>query len=225
VTAPKRVTLRRRRKRSGTKSAVEVNEMAALRPGPGVGTHRTMSAPPTERGQSLTERESEAREASLATAREAARLLAVRIARDKGTGRPASWFEGRREDQPFCGLTNEGATCYLNSLIQALFLLPEVRREVFAFSYEGEAVHGPADACVPLQLARLFTQLQLTSCQAVSTRSLTASFGWSRAESFRQHDVQELCRVLFTALAKYGVAIERELFEGMLTSTLRCLKY
>jgi len=36
--------------------------------------------------------------------------------------------------------------------------------------------------------------------------------------------VQELCRVLFTALAKYGVAIERELFEGMLTSTLRCLK-
>ena len=116
--------------------------MAALRPGPGVGTHRTMSAPPTERGQSLTERERDAREASLATAREAARLLAVRIARDKGTGRPASWFEGRREDQPFCGLTNEGATCYLNSLIQALFLLPEVRREVFAFSYEGEAVHG-----------------------------------------------------------------------------------
>lgn len=102
--------------------------------------------------------------------------------------------------------------------------MQEVRRLVYSFKYEGEAVHGPAESCVPLQLSRLFARLQLSSCQAVSTRALIASFGWSRAESFKQHDVQELCRVLFNALSKFGVMLEPQLFEGSLTSTLRCLR-
>lgn len=38
------------------------------------------------------------------------------------------------------------------------------------------------------------------SWAVVETRELTHSFGWTAAESFRQHDVQELCRVLFDAL-------------------------
>jgi hypothetical protein len=37
---------------------------------------------------------------------------------------------------------------------------------------------------------------------AVSTSALTRSFGWSGAESFQQHDVQELARVLFDALER-----------------------
>ena len=36
--------------------------------------------------------------------------------------------------------------------------------------------------------------------------------------------LQELCRVLFTAMAKFGVGLESKLFEGNLTSTLRCLR-
>ena len=150
-------------------------------------------------------------------------MLAVRAARDKKQGRSAAWYLARPDEQSYCGLHNEGATCYLNSLLQALFVLEPVRRAVYAFEYSGEAVHGPAEACVPLQLAKLFARMQLSSCHAASTTDLTASFGWSRAESFRQHDVQELCRVLFTALGKYGVDLEAKLLEGTLTSTLRCL--
>ena len=136
----------------------------------------------------------------------------------------ATWLAPLPDGQAHCGLHNEGATCYLNSLVQALFVLEPVRRAVYAFEYAGEAVHGPEDLCVPLQLAKLFARLQLSSCHAVSTVELTSSFGWSRAESFRQHDVQELCRVLFNALSKYGVDLESRLFEGTMTSTLRCLK-
>ena len=130
-------------------------------------------------------------EAALADAKEAAKKLAVRSIRDKAAGRNAGWYEGRSEAQRFVGLFNEGATCYLNSLLQALFTIDSVRGEIYAFEYAGTAVHGSAESCVPLQLARLFARLEASCCQALSTRALTASFGWSRAESFQQHGSQQ----------------------------------
>ena len=133
------------------------------------------------------------------------------------------WHDERPAGQTFCGLANDGATCYLNSLLQALYMLPEVRQLVYAFEYAGEAVHGAPADCVPWQLARLFARLQLSKCKAVATRALTASFGWTRSDSFRQHDVQELCRVLFDCLSRFGCPIETE-FSGVLRSTLRCLR-
>lgn len=35
-----------------------------------------------------------------------------------------------REEKLFAGLRNQGATCYLNSLIQTLYMSPEFRREI-----------------------------------------------------------------------------------------------
>ena len=66
------------------------------------------------------------------------------------------WYLARGE-QPFAGLTNEGATCYLNSLLQALYHLPAVRREVYAF--EHAPAHGTHAGCVPYQLAALFASI------------------------------------------------------------------
>ena len=37
----------------------------------------------------------------------------------------------QRENKHFVGLRNQGATCYLNSLIQTLFMSPEFRKEIF----------------------------------------------------------------------------------------------
>ena len=37
----------------------------------------------------------------------------------------------KREYKQFVGLRNQGATCYLNSLIQSLYMSPEFRREIF----------------------------------------------------------------------------------------------
>jgi len=34
----------------------------------------------------------------------------------------------------------------------------------------------------------------------VETTSLTKSFGWDSTEAWQQHDIQELCRVMFDAL-------------------------
>ena len=159
----------------------------------------------------------------LTAALEARAKLAVAASAAKRQGRPRDWFVGRPASAaPFVGLRNEGATCYLNSLLQGLFMLPEVRKCVYAFEYD-EARHGAAETCVPYQLARLFTAMQRSSRQALSTKELTASFGWSAAESFRQHDVQELCSVLFDALGKFGVPL-RSLFDGALRNSVHCLE-
>ena len=142
--------------------------------------------------------------------------------RARREGRAVDWYLARDESlQRWAGLTNPGATCYLNSLLQALFLLPEVRAAVYGFVHD-ESRHGPAADCVAHQLARLFAQLELSRLRVLDTRSLIASFGWSQADVVRQQDVSELCRALFDELHRLGVPLSSSLFEGQLRSTLRC---
>ena len=138
-------------------------------------------------------------------------------------GRPSEWWLERPPSQPFVGMQNQGATCYLNSLLQSLFVLEDVRRAIFAFCYE-PALHGSAEHCVPLQLQRLFARLQCSSQRVIATNALTASFGWTGSESYRMHDVQECCRVLFDCLTGCGITIEERLFTGHVSSSLRCLQ-
>lgn len=45
-----------------------------------------------------------------------------------------------------------------------------------------------------------FLYLQTSNRNAVETTELTRSFGWDSSEAWQQHDIQELCRVMFDAL-------------------------
>lgn len=90
---------------------------------------------------------------------------------------PASRPAGTADRCPFVGLSNQGATCYMNSLLQTLYMTPEFRSALYRWQYE-EGRDGTRDQCIALQLQRLFGLLQLSKTRAIDTVALTKSFGW-----------------------------------------------
>ncbi|VEL28792.1 unnamed protein product [Protopolystoma xenopodis] len=122
----------------------------------------------------------------------------------------------------FVGLKNQGATCYMNSLLQALYFTNKLRRAVFMMPTESDN----SITSVPLALQRVFYELQFGE-KAGGTKKLTRSFGWETFDSFMQHDAQELCRVLMDNMENKmkGTRVEGtipELFCGKMLSYIRC---
>ena len=132
---------------------------------------------------------------------------------------------------PFAGIKNEGATCYLNSLLQSLFMTPELRSALYRWEHTEADV--ARDMCVPYQLQHLFVSLQTNagvegkSKPPASTKALTRSFGWEAADNAQQQDVSELFNVLFESLETTfrGTAAEgviRSLYLGWQTDYVTC---
>ncbi|NXF84160.1 UBP40 hydrolase, partial [Sclerurus mexicanus] len=131
------------------------------------------------------------------------------------------------------GLKNQGGTCYLNSLLQTLLFTPEFREALFSLgpeelgSLDDSRKPDAKVRIIPLQLQRLFAQLLLLDQQAASTTDLTESFGWNSHEEMRQHDVQELNRILFSALetslvGTSGHDLINRLYHGVVVNHIVC---
>jgi len=128
-----------------------------------------------------------------------------------------------KEKTGYVGLKNQGATCYMNSMLQSLYHIPAFRRIVYNMATSGTE---DAKVSIPLNLQRLFCKMQLSESPC-STKALTTSFGWGDMDTIMQHDVQEFSRVLMTNLENKMKGTELEhsiagLFRGKTRSFIRC---
>jgi ubiquitin carboxyl-terminal hydrolase 7 len=134
------------------------------------------------------------------------------------------WNWDSKKETGYVGLKNQGATCYMNSLLQTLTHIPYFRKAVYHMhTTDGE---DPENS-IPLSLQRIFYKLQYSDA-SVSTKQLTKSFGWDTYDTFMQHDVQELNRVLVDKLEEKMKATSVEgtmahLFRGKFTNYVRCV--
>ncbi|KAL2900926.1 Ubiquitin carboxyl-terminal hydrolase 12, partial [Bienertia sinuspersici] len=134
------------------------------------------------------------------------------------------WSYDSKKETGFVGLKNQGATCYMNSLLQTLYHIPYFRKAVYHMpTTEND---NPTNS-IPLALQSLFYKLQYNDT-SVSTKELTKSFGWDTYDSFMQHDVQELNRVLCEKLEDKmkGTVVEgtiQKLFEGHHMNYIECV--
>ncbi|KAG5494138.1 hypothetical protein JKF63_01973 [Porcisia hertigi] len=92
----------------------------------------------------------------------------------------------------YVGIYNQGSTCYLNSVIQALYHLPVFRTQIFNLP-------DVEKGSVALALRDVFAQLEMRN-RDITTTELTKAFGWSAQEAAVQHDVHELMQQLFDSL-------------------------
>lgn len=128
-----------------------------------------------------------------------------------------------KKETGMVGLKNQGATCYLNSLLQSLFFTNAFRQAVYQIPTAEES--DRSNSAYALQ--RLFYLLQ-TSASAVGTTDLTQSFGWDSKQIFEQQDVQELSRVLMDKLDEKMKGTEAEgaltkMFVGKMKTYISCI--
>ncbi|XP_067012676.1 ubiquitin carboxyl-terminal hydrolase 47 isoform X2 [Anabrus simplex] len=127
----------------------------------------------------------------------------------------------------YVGLVNQAMTCYLNSLLQALYMTPEFRNALYKWEFDGSETEQIKS--IPYQLQKLFLNLQTSNKSAVETTELTRSFGWDSSEAWQQHDIQELCRVMFDALEHKFKRTDQadlisRLYEGKMIDYVKCLE-
>lgn len=71
--------------------------------------------------------------------------------------------------------------------------------------------------------------MQTSGKNAIETTDLTRSFGWDSSDSWTQHDVQELCRVMFDALEHKFRKTEQadlinRLYQGKMIDYVKCME-
>jgi hypothetical protein len=86
---------------------------------------------------------------------------------------------------------------------------------------------GDVQSSTTLALQSVFKNLQFSSSE-VTTKDLTAAFGWTSADAFMQQDIQEMLRVLLDKLEEKmkGTPLDgrvQQLFAGKVRSYIQCV--
>lgn len=106
-------------------------------------------------------------------------------------------------------------------------MTPEFRENVLSWKFD-ENLHGKKEDSIPFQLQKLFARMQLKFREIENTEDLTKSFQWNNSQLMEQHDIQELCRVLFEAIEVSFLNSDEnfidKLYSGETASIVKCLE-
>lgn len=139
----------------------------------------------------------------------------------KVTAEPPHCSTYSKEITGFVGIRNQGATCYMNSLLQVLYFITKFRTACYRIPTEMDTGSSMA-----LALQKLFYNLEFSHLP-ICTKNLTKSFGWSTVDVLMQHDVQEMMRVLIDRIETRmkNTLLEPilpSIFQGKFVSYVKC---
>ncbi|XP_011610930.2 ubiquitin carboxyl-terminal hydrolase 34 isoform X2 [Takifugu rubripes] len=126
-----------------------------------------------------------------------------------------------RAECRFVGLTNLGATCYLASTIQQLYMIPEARQAVFTAKYAEDIKHKTT----LLELQKMFTYLMESERKAYNPRPFCKTYTMDKQplNTGEQKDMTEFFTDLITKMEEMSHELKntvKTLFGGVITNNV-----
>jgi len=134
---------------------------------------------------------------------------------------------GMRSSSGFTGLKNFGATCYMNSVIQQLFMVPDLRYGILSSAVQADEKFSST----LFQLQLVFANLQETEKKYYTPRDFTKTIRieGGPVDVRRQQDAQEFFNILLDTLetelkTTTNEKLLKEVFGGELCSEIKSLE-
>ncbi|XP_028316758.1 ubiquitin carboxyl-terminal hydrolase 34 isoform X2 [Gouania willdenowi] len=126
-----------------------------------------------------------------------------------------------RAECRFVGLTNLGATCYLASTIQQLYMIPEARQAIFTAKYAEDIKHKTT----LLELQKMFTYLMESERKAYNPRPFCKTYTMDKQplNTGEQKDMTEFFTDLITKIEEMSQDLKntvKTLFGGVITNNV-----
>ncbi|KAK6998655.1 ubiquitin carboxyl-terminal hydrolase 34-like isoform X2, partial [Biomphalaria glabrata] len=121
----------------------------------------------------------------------------------------------------YVGLTNLGATCYMATAIQQLFMIPRLRQSILQFQADDSGPH----AAMMMELQRMFAYLQESERRAYNPKSFCKTYTMDRCplNTGEQKDMQEFFTDIITKLEETSSEMKtviKEMFGGETTNNV-----